>query len=172
MIACCCWDVCDLCEWSLAGPLSDHTQRQISKRPASNTRRASDRDLGPMRSITRELLTVFYSPFNQKLTEVLQDESFTWNTSHQTWERAWGAFFTHCVNVAGSVFVNDEVYREKQTVFCLLWITDTCWSDPSNLTSSLLRSLVAFLNAGFLQGLEKYGIWFKRAHFPQVDIIL
>ncbi|XP_058650449.1 carbohydrate sulfotransferase 15 isoform X2 [Onychostoma macrolepis] len=62
------------------GALSDHRQRQISKRPASNTRRASDRDLGPMRPVTRELLTVFYSPFNQKLAEVLRDETFTWDT--------------------------------------------------------------------------------------------
>ncbi|XP_050980088.1 carbohydrate sulfotransferase 15 [Labeo rohita] len=61
------------------GPLSDQRQRQISKRPASNTRRAADRDLGPMRAITRELLTLFYAPFNRKLAEVLQDESFTWD---------------------------------------------------------------------------------------------
>lgn len=62
------------------GAPSDHRQRQIRKRPASNTRRASDRDLGPMRPVTRELLTVFYSPFNQRLAEVLQDETFTWDT--------------------------------------------------------------------------------------------
>ncbi|XP_059386343.1 carbohydrate sulfotransferase 15 [Carassius carassius] len=61
------------------GALSDQRQRQISKRPASNTRRASDRDLGPMRAVTRDLLSLFYSPFNQRLAEVLQDESFTWD---------------------------------------------------------------------------------------------
>ncbi|XP_016329266.1 carbohydrate sulfotransferase 15-like [Sinocyclocheilus anshuiensis] len=61
------------------GALSDQRQRQISKRPASNTRHPSDRDLGPMRPITRELLTLFYAPFNQRLAEVLQDESFTWD---------------------------------------------------------------------------------------------
>ncbi|XP_043087025.1 carbohydrate sulfotransferase 15 isoform X2 [Puntigrus tetrazona] len=66
------------------GALSDHTHTQISERPASNSRRASDRDLGPMRAVTRELLTMFYSPFNQKLAEVLQDESFTWNTHSHT----------------------------------------------------------------------------------------
>uniref|UniRef100_A0A8C2KAU0 Sulfotransferase n=1 Tax=Cyprinus carpio TaxID=7962 RepID=A0A8C2KAU0_CYPCA len=61
------------------GALSDQRQRQISKSPVSNPRRASDRDLGPMRPATRELLTLFYSPFNQRLAEVLQDESFTWD---------------------------------------------------------------------------------------------
>ncbi|KAK2875986.1 hypothetical protein Q8A67_020082 [Cirrhinus molitorella] len=60
-------------------PLSDQRQRQISRRPASNTRHASDRNLGPMQTITRELLTLFYAPFNQKLAEVLRDESFTWD---------------------------------------------------------------------------------------------
>ncbi|XP_016111098.1 carbohydrate sulfotransferase 15 [Sinocyclocheilus grahami] len=61
------------------GALSDQRQRQISKRPTSNTRHPSDRDLGPMRPITRELLALFYAPFNQRLAEVLQDESFTWD---------------------------------------------------------------------------------------------
>ncbi|KTF89564.1 hypothetical protein cypCar_00043261 [Cyprinus carpio] len=61
------------------GALSDQRQRQISKSPVSNPRRASDRDLGPMRPATRELLTLFYSPFSQRLAEVLQDESFTWD---------------------------------------------------------------------------------------------
>ncbi|XP_073684943.1 carbohydrate sulfotransferase 15 [Garra rufa] len=59
-------------------PLSDQRLRQISRRPASNTRRTSDRGLGPMWAITRELLTLFYAPFNRKLAEVLRDESFTW----------------------------------------------------------------------------------------------
>ncbi|XP_051523864.1 carbohydrate sulfotransferase 15-like [Myxocyprinus asiaticus] len=54
--------------------------REITKRPASNTRRMSDRNLGPMRPVTRELLEQFYAPFNQKLSEVLQDESFLWDS--------------------------------------------------------------------------------------------
>ncbi|XP_051771552.1 carbohydrate sulfotransferase 15-like [Ctenopharyngodon idella] len=60
------------------GPVSEQTERLISKRPASNTRHLSDRDLGPMEPLTRELLRMFYAPFNQKLSAVLQDESFTW----------------------------------------------------------------------------------------------
>lgn len=117
-----------VCEWTLAGPLSDQRQRQISKRPASNTRRAADRDLGPMRAITRELLTLFYAPFNRKLAEVLQDESFTWDrlrtrltdSSDHTRRVRWVWPVRACVRltihwimkVAGSIFVNNEVFLD------------------------------------------------------------
>ncbi|KAK9965998.1 hypothetical protein ABG768_005052 [Culter alburnus] len=60
------------------GPVSEQTERLISRRPVANTRHQSDRNLGPMEPVTREMLRQFYAPFNQKLSAVLQDESFTW----------------------------------------------------------------------------------------------
>ncbi|XP_048026797.1 carbohydrate sulfotransferase 15-like [Megalobrama amblycephala] len=60
------------------GPVSEQTERLISRRPVANTRDPSDRKLGPMKPVTRELLRQFYAPFNQKLSAVLQDESFMW----------------------------------------------------------------------------------------------
>ncbi|XP_051959335.1 carbohydrate sulfotransferase 15-like [Xyrauchen texanus] len=62
------------------GAVSRQRQREITKRSAANTRRTSDRSLGPMRAVTRELLEQFYAPFNQKLSEVLQDDSFLWDS--------------------------------------------------------------------------------------------
>ncbi|KAK9965997.1 hypothetical protein ABG768_005051 [Culter alburnus] len=60
------------------GPVSKQTERLIRRRPVANTRDPSDRKLGPMKPVTRELLRQFYAPFNQKLSAVLQDESFMW----------------------------------------------------------------------------------------------
>lgn len=72
------WDATDRVTCLFAGPVSEQTERLISRRPVSNTRHPSDRNLGPMEPLTRELLRLFYAPFNQKLSAVLQDESFTW----------------------------------------------------------------------------------------------
>ncbi|XP_072524004.1 carbohydrate sulfotransferase 15-like [Salminus brasiliensis] len=65
------------------GPLSVQKEAEISKRPASNTRRLADKNLGPMLPLTRELLSGFYSPFNRKLADVLQDDAFLWKTHSQ-----------------------------------------------------------------------------------------
>ncbi|KAA0724812.1 Carbohydrate sulfotransferase 15 [Triplophysa tibetana] len=61
------------------GALSEEKEREMISRPSSNSRRQSDRNIGPMRPVTQQLLHDFYSPFNQKLSEVLQDQSFLWN---------------------------------------------------------------------------------------------
>ncbi|XP_026872606.2 carbohydrate sulfotransferase 15 isoform X2 [Electrophorus electricus] len=61
------------------GPLSEQKEAEITKRPASNTRKLADKNLGPMLPLTREILTNFYAPFNRKLATVLHDDSFLWN---------------------------------------------------------------------------------------------
>ncbi|KAL7869776.1 hypothetical protein AOLI_G00137640 [Acnodon oligacanthus] len=60
--------------------LSEQKEAEITKRPASNTRRLADKNLGPMLPLTREILSDFYGPFNRKLATVLQDDSFLWDT--------------------------------------------------------------------------------------------
>ncbi|XP_036427748.1 carbohydrate sulfotransferase 15-like [Colossoma macropomum] len=60
--------------------LSEQKEAEITKRPASNTRRLADKNLGPMLPLTREILSDFYGPFNRKLANVLQDDSFLWDT--------------------------------------------------------------------------------------------
>uniref|UniRef100_A0A3B1IZJ1 Sulfotransferase n=1 Tax=Astyanax mexicanus TaxID=7994 RepID=A0A3B1IZJ1_ASTMX len=69
------------------GPLSEQKEAEISRRPASNTRRLADKNLGPMLPLTRELLSGFYSPFNRKLANVLRDDAFLWNTHSRTGQR-------------------------------------------------------------------------------------
>ncbi|XP_030630736.1 carbohydrate sulfotransferase 15 [Chanos chanos] len=59
-------------------PLTTQQEAKITKSPASNTRRLSDRNLGPMLPITKNILRDFYSPFNQKLAKVLRNDSFLW----------------------------------------------------------------------------------------------
>ncbi|GAA6081214.1 carbohydrate sulfotransferase 15 isoform X1, partial [Tachysurus ichikawai] len=59
--------------------LSEQKEVEITERPASNTRRLADKNLGPMLPLTRRVLTDFYSPFNRKLATVLQDNSFLWD---------------------------------------------------------------------------------------------
>ncbi|XP_047668501.1 carbohydrate sulfotransferase 15 isoform X1 [Tachysurus fulvidraco] len=61
------------------GHLSEQKEVEITERPASNTRRLADKNLGPMLPLTRRVLTDFYSPFNRKLATVLQDNSFLWD---------------------------------------------------------------------------------------------
>ncbi|XP_068161264.1 carbohydrate sulfotransferase 15-like isoform X2 [Antennarius striatus] len=63
------------------GPLTKEKEAEITKSPASNTRRPADKNLGPMLSITREILRDFYKPFNVKLAKVLQNDSFLWEKS-------------------------------------------------------------------------------------------
>ncbi|KAL0169331.1 hypothetical protein M9458_033927, partial [Cirrhinus mrigala] len=58
------------------GPLTLQKEADITKSPASNTRRPANRSLGPMLPITKEILQSFYEPFNQRLAQVLRDPAF------------------------------------------------------------------------------------------------
>ncbi|XP_059376185.1 carbohydrate sulfotransferase 15 [Carassius carassius] len=60
------------------GPLTLQKEADITKSPASNTRRPANRNLGPMLPITKEILQSFYEPFNQRLAQVLRDPAFLW----------------------------------------------------------------------------------------------
>lgn len=61
------------------GPLSEQVEAALTKRPMSNTRRAADRNLGPMLPATRDLLREFHQPFNHKLASVLKNKAFLWS---------------------------------------------------------------------------------------------
>ncbi|XP_039995913.1 carbohydrate sulfotransferase 15-like isoform X1 [Xiphias gladius] len=61
------------------GPLSKRVEAALTKRPMSNTRRAADRNLGPMLPATRDLLREFHQPFNHKLASVLFNKAFLWS---------------------------------------------------------------------------------------------
>ncbi|XP_017540254.1 carbohydrate sulfotransferase 15 [Pygocentrus nattereri] len=63
------------------GPLTQQKEADITKSPASNTRRPANRNLGPMLPVTREILQSFYGPFNQRLAQVLRDPAFLWTQS-------------------------------------------------------------------------------------------
>ncbi|XP_024152248.1 carbohydrate sulfotransferase 15 [Oryzias melastigma] len=63
------------------GPLSAHLEAALTKRPMSNTRRAQDRNLGPMLPATRSLLSRFHQPFNYELARLLNSEAFLWRES-------------------------------------------------------------------------------------------
>ncbi|KAJ0015684.1 hypothetical protein NQD34_013974 [Periophthalmus magnuspinnatus] len=63
------------------GPLSKELESDITRNPASNTRRPADKSLGPMLPATKDLLGHFYRPFNQKLAKVLHNDSFLWDSS-------------------------------------------------------------------------------------------
>ncbi|XP_044070809.1 carbohydrate sulfotransferase 15-like [Siniperca chuatsi] len=63
------------------GPLSEQVEAALTKRPLSNTRRAADRNLGPMLPATRDLLKKFHQPFNHKLASVLENEAFLWSNT-------------------------------------------------------------------------------------------
>lgn len=63
------------------GPLSEQVEAALTKRPMSNTRRAADRNLGPMLPSTRELLSKFHQPFNHKLASVLGNKAFLWSNT-------------------------------------------------------------------------------------------
>ncbi|KAL0964791.1 hypothetical protein UPYG_G00329020 [Umbra pygmaea] len=60
------------------GPLTKQKEVEITKSPASNTRRPGDKNLGPMLPITKEILRDFYTPFNDQLAKVLCNDSFRW----------------------------------------------------------------------------------------------
>lgn len=60
------------------GPLTEQTEAEITKSPASNTRRQADKNLGPMLPVTREILRDFYTPFNAKLAQEFKNDSFLW----------------------------------------------------------------------------------------------
>ncbi|XP_072771144.1 carbohydrate sulfotransferase 15-like isoform X1 [Nerophis lumbriciformis] len=64
-----------------AGPLPKEAKAALVQRPSSNTRRAADKNLGPMLPCTRRLLGDFHQPFNHKLASVLQDQVFLWSDS-------------------------------------------------------------------------------------------
>uniref|UniRef100_A0AAQ5YE57 Sulfotransferase n=1 Tax=Amphiprion ocellaris TaxID=80972 RepID=A0AAQ5YE57_AMPOC len=63
------------------GPLSEQVEAALTKQPMSNTRRAADRNLGPMLPSTRELLSKFHQPFNHKLASVLGNKAFLWRNT-------------------------------------------------------------------------------------------
>ena len=63
------------------GPLTKEKESEITRSPASNTRRPADKNLGPMLPITKEILRDFYTPFNEKLAKVLRNDSFLWENS-------------------------------------------------------------------------------------------
>ncbi|XP_035519279.1 carbohydrate sulfotransferase 15-like [Morone saxatilis] len=63
------------------GPLSEHVESALTKRPMSNTRRAADRNLGPMFPATRDLLRKFHQPLNCKLASVLDKKTFLWSNT-------------------------------------------------------------------------------------------
>ncbi|XP_034464987.1 carbohydrate sulfotransferase 15-like isoform X1 [Hippoglossus hippoglossus] len=62
-------------------PLSEQVEAAVTKRPMSNTRRAADRNLGPMLPATRDLLREFHQPFNHKLASVLDNKAFLWSNT-------------------------------------------------------------------------------------------
>ncbi|XP_010867164.1 carbohydrate sulfotransferase 15 [Esox lucius] len=62
------------------GPLTEQKEAEITKSPASNTRRPADKNLGPMLPVTKEILRDFYTPFNDKLAKVLCNNSFRWDS--------------------------------------------------------------------------------------------
>ncbi|KAL3967876.1 zinc finger protein GLI2 [Sarotherodon galilaeus] len=63
------------------GPLTKEIESEITRSPASNTRRPADKNLGPMLPITKDILRDFYMPFNEKLAKVLQNNSFLWENN-------------------------------------------------------------------------------------------
>ncbi|CAN9509185.1 unnamed protein product [Ophioblennius macclurei] len=65
------------------GPLTQEIESEITRSPASNTRRQADKNLGPMLHITKEILRDFYTPFNEKLAKVLRNNSFLWESHSQ-----------------------------------------------------------------------------------------
>ncbi|XP_066526855.1 carbohydrate sulfotransferase 15 isoform X2 [Hoplias malabaricus] len=60
------------------GPVTRQKEVDITKSPASNTRRPANRNLGPMLPLTRQMLQTFYGPFNQRLAQVLRNPAFLW----------------------------------------------------------------------------------------------
>ncbi|CAB1416697.1 unnamed protein product [Pleuronectes platessa] len=63
------------------GPLTKEIESEITRNPASNTRKPADKNLGPMLPITKEILRDFYTPFNEELAKVLRNDSFLWNNN-------------------------------------------------------------------------------------------
>lgn len=61
--------------------LSEQVEAALTKRPMSNTRRAADRNLGPMLPGTRDLLREFHQPLNHKLASVLHNKAFLWSNT-------------------------------------------------------------------------------------------
>lgn len=73
---------CDFCIPIIpAGPLSEQAEAALTKRPMLNTRRAADRDLGPMLPATRDLLREFHQPLNYKLASILDNKAFLWDNT-------------------------------------------------------------------------------------------
>ncbi|XP_062269632.1 carbohydrate sulfotransferase 15 [Platichthys flesus] len=63
------------------GPLTKEIESEITRNPASNTRKPADKNLGPMLPITKEILRDFYTPFNEELAKVLRNDSFLWDNN-------------------------------------------------------------------------------------------
>lgn len=61
--------------------MSEQAEAAMTKRPMSNTRRAADRNLGPMLPATRDFLREFHQPLNHKLASVLDNKVFLWDSA-------------------------------------------------------------------------------------------
>ncbi|XP_073402529.1 carbohydrate sulfotransferase 15 isoform X2 [Dendrobates tinctorius] len=62
------------------GPLSGEQEASVTHKQASNSRRPQDCSLGPMLPPTRQILIDFYRPYNQKLSQLLADRAYLWET--------------------------------------------------------------------------------------------
>lgn len=80
------------------GPLTKEIESEITRSPASNTRRPADKNLGPMLPMTKDILRDFYTPFNEKLAKVLRNDSFLWE--NDSW--LWGALLKETTDVSAS----------------------------------------------------------------------
>jgi hypothetical protein len=62
----------------ITGPLTDKEEMGQVKRKIPNTRSKTDRKIGDMLNKTRRLLSKFYSPFNKRLSKLLNDDKYLW----------------------------------------------------------------------------------------------
>ncbi|XP_078717669.1 carbohydrate sulfotransferase 15 isoform X2 [Lampetra fluviatilis] len=60
------------------GAVPKHIEAAMFASPPYNSRRLSDKILGPMLPATRLILNAVYAPFNKKLAELQNDNSFLW----------------------------------------------------------------------------------------------
>lgn len=60
------------------GEITPSEEEMIMTSPRSNVRKEEDRKLGGMHEETRQLLTDFYSTYNEELAVMLGDTKFLW----------------------------------------------------------------------------------------------
>ena len=63
-----------------SGPLSSEEMAPIVEEEPRNKRRPENADKGPMLNATRALLDSFYSPFNQIMAGLMQDDRFLYKS--------------------------------------------------------------------------------------------